>query len=619
MEEKIKSGWHASLAEGLNVALLEQKPVLIDMWATWCKNCVVMDRTTLADPAVTKALDGYVKIKYQAEQLDEYPARALVERFKVIGLPTYVILHPNRAPISAPPNNAAAASADSVYVPETSPIRFGNRCVVQVTPMSHSDHSLTWIDWAPPRTDCDRRRSRRWRLALRHRTRRCCDCCRCFGTADQSPPRNTRKFARWLNLPQTPAASQVGALEKRVAEQEKTVAAIKAQTDGNPPPVVSRALAGKWYERIGLRGYTQFRVSNVIDHEGPPLEVPNDRSVNENETFIIRRGRFVFSGDITDRLSLYAQSDFNGSTGAADFSLQMRDLYADVWLDKAKFFRVRAGQSKVPFGWVNMQSSQNRAPMERPDGINSAVEGERDYGATFMWTPATAKQVFRDITARGLKGTGDYGLVAVGLYAGQGPNRSDLNGQTHVVGRVAYPFKLASGQFVEVGVQGYHGRFVTPLQAIPLGGGASITPMQDPNGALDQRIGFTAIWYPQPIGVETEWNFGRGPELSPDNTRIISESLHGGYVQINYRQQHLVRDVVPVRPVELLRWRAQIRQKRSSDQGERSRHRPRVREMGRGRVQRHVYAHVPPHADGRLPVRPTLDANRVGVQLQWNY
>ena len=98
VEEKLQAGWHASLAEGLNVAMLEQKPVLVDMWATWCKNCVVMDRTTLADPAVTKALDGYIKIKYQAEQLDEYPARALVERFKVIGLPTYVILHPNRAP-----------------------------------------------------------------------------------------------------------------------------------------------------------------------------------------------------------------------------------------------------------------------------------------------------------------------------------------------------------------------------------------------------------------------------------------------------------------------------------------------------------------------------------------
>ena len=98
VQEKLKSGWHSSLAEGLNEALLEQKPVLIDMWATWCKNCVVMDRTTLADPAVTQALDHYVKIKYQAEQLDEDPARALVERFKVVGLPTYVVLQPNRAP-----------------------------------------------------------------------------------------------------------------------------------------------------------------------------------------------------------------------------------------------------------------------------------------------------------------------------------------------------------------------------------------------------------------------------------------------------------------------------------------------------------------------------------------
>jgi thioredoxin:protein disulfide reductase len=98
VQEKLQAGWHSSLAEGLNVAMLEQKPVLVDMWATWCKNCVVMDRTTLADPAVAKALEGYIKIKYQAEQLDEYPARALVERFNVIGLPTYIVLHPNRAP-----------------------------------------------------------------------------------------------------------------------------------------------------------------------------------------------------------------------------------------------------------------------------------------------------------------------------------------------------------------------------------------------------------------------------------------------------------------------------------------------------------------------------------------
>jgi thioredoxin:protein disulfide reductase len=106
VEEKLKEGWHASLAEGLNVAMREQKPVLLDMWATWCKNCVVMDRTTLADPAVTKALEGYVKIKYQAEQLDEHPARTVVERVKAVGLPTYAILRPQV--IFSPQPNASA-------------------------------------------------------------------------------------------------------------------------------------------------------------------------------------------------------------------------------------------------------------------------------------------------------------------------------------------------------------------------------------------------------------------------------------------------------------------------------------------------------------------------------
>jgi thiol:disulfide interchange protein len=92
--EKVKAGWHSSLEEGLAVAQREQKPVLVDMWATWCKNCLTMDRTTLADSSVVAALDGYVKIKFQAEQPDEEPARSVMDRFGAIGLPTYVILRP---------------------------------------------------------------------------------------------------------------------------------------------------------------------------------------------------------------------------------------------------------------------------------------------------------------------------------------------------------------------------------------------------------------------------------------------------------------------------------------------------------------------------------------------
>lgn len=87
-------GWHTTLAAGLAQARLENKPVLIDLWATWCKNCVVMDNTTLVDPAVMRALDGYVKIKFQAEDPDQSPARELMARVGAIGLPTYVVLKP---------------------------------------------------------------------------------------------------------------------------------------------------------------------------------------------------------------------------------------------------------------------------------------------------------------------------------------------------------------------------------------------------------------------------------------------------------------------------------------------------------------------------------------------
>ena len=299
------------------------------------------------------------------------------------------------------------------------------------------------------------------------------------------------------------------------------------------PPLVNRALANKWYEKIGLRGYTQFRYTDVLSRDGVAIEVPADRSVNENESFVIRRGRFVFSGDATDRLYLYAQMDFNGSTGAADYSLQMRDLYADVALDKAKAWRLRFGQSKVPFGFVNMQSSQNRAPLERPDALNSAVEGERDLGAAIMWASPEARRRFRDLTGLGLKGSGDYGVVSVGAYSGQGLNRSDQNGDAHAFARVSYPFKLKSGQFVELGVQGYHGRFVTPTQAITTNG-TTFTPAERTNGVTDERVAVSAIWYPQPFGVEFEWNWGRGPAQSADLRSVEVDGLHGGYVQAGY-------------------------------------------------------------------------------------
>ncbi|HEV3139602.1 MAG TPA: thioredoxin family protein, partial [Vicinamibacterales bacterium] len=97
VQEKLKAGWHPSLAEGLDTAMREQKPVLIDMWATWCKNCLTMDKTTLQSADVETALKDYVKIKFQAEDPDHAPAAAVMKKFDAVGLPAYVILKPKAA------------------------------------------------------------------------------------------------------------------------------------------------------------------------------------------------------------------------------------------------------------------------------------------------------------------------------------------------------------------------------------------------------------------------------------------------------------------------------------------------------------------------------------------
>jgi thiol:disulfide interchange protein len=85
-----REAWQARLAE----ARAQGKPVVVDFWATWCKNCHAMSRTTLRDPAVIEALKSVVFIPVQAERPDEDPARGHLRALGVAGLPTYLMLVP---------------------------------------------------------------------------------------------------------------------------------------------------------------------------------------------------------------------------------------------------------------------------------------------------------------------------------------------------------------------------------------------------------------------------------------------------------------------------------------------------------------------------------------------
>ena len=88
--------WKHSITEGLDEAKKTGKPVFIDFWATWCKNCLAMDASTFKDEAVIKEFDNYILVKYKAENLKTSPTKEILKHFEVIGLPTYITLVPKK-------------------------------------------------------------------------------------------------------------------------------------------------------------------------------------------------------------------------------------------------------------------------------------------------------------------------------------------------------------------------------------------------------------------------------------------------------------------------------------------------------------------------------------------
>jgi hypothetical protein len=290
----------------------------------------------------------------------------------------------------------------------------------------------------------------------------------------------------------------------------------------------------KWYEKISIRGYTQIRYNRLGQPNGNLINDQGDKSIGDNQGFFLRRARFIVSGEVHERVFVYLQSDFASTVGGTNHAVQLRDWYADLFLTQNKEWRIRAGQSKVPYGFENLQSSQNRLALDRNDALNSAVKDERDFGFFLYYAPTYIRERFRRLVDTGLKGSGDYGMLGVGVYNGQTANQPERNDDKHVVVRAAYPHEFANGQFLEVGVSAYRGMFnVSRTAIVPVGGGPAVTPGGNSN-IRDERVGAYFVLYPQPFGLQAEYTVGRGPQLSA-NRRVVDESsLYGGYVQAMY-------------------------------------------------------------------------------------
>ncbi len=317
---------------------------------------------------------------------------------------------------------------------------------------------------------------------------------------------------------------------------------LKAEHEREEAIVQQRSAIKNWFDKISIRGYVQARYSYLPGDKSIRSEY--DNTIRDNTGFAFRRVRLVFSGDITDWLSFYIQPEFAGTvpgtTGdQSNHFVQLRDAYTDIFLpvpflflDK-KELRIRVGQSKVPFGFENLQSSQQRIAFDRSDGINSAANGERDLGLFLYYTPNETRKLFRRLIDSGLKGSGDYGLLGIGVYNGQTLNVNERNDNKHVVVHATYPMELPYGQIIQFGVDAYRGTFNV---GAPSGTGLPATPALVNNGnILDERVGVHFVLFPQPIGFQAEWNWGHGPQLNATRTAIEEGNIQGGYVQGMYR------------------------------------------------------------------------------------
>lgn len=307
-----------------------------------------------------------------------------------------------------------------------------------------------------------------------------------------------------------------------------------------------RPITGKpkpWYEKLTIRGYSQIRFGRAISRnpDGGPASLFGDHSISdETGTFSVRRARLILSEQVSDHLLFYFQSDFanNPADGTSTFFAQIRDLYADIYLDTDQVNRLRVGQSKIPWGFEEMQSSGLRIPLDRSDAIDSGDSpNQRDLGVFYYWTPVDKQKLLKDLVDGGLKGSGNYGIFGIGVYNGQGGSELDENRSLHAVARFTWPFQLASGQAVEMSIQGYTGKEVVGGSAIsPLGQGPTMTPTGvGYDGIRDQRLAGTFVWYPQPFGFQAEWNVGEGPGLNDAQTNVEVRSLSGGYAMATYK------------------------------------------------------------------------------------
>ncbi len=89
---KAQLEWLTSEADGLKLAEAQHRPVIVDFGAEWCGACKELTTHTFADDKVRSEAGRFVAVRVDATDEDDPQVNAIKGKYKVVGLPTVVVL-----------------------------------------------------------------------------------------------------------------------------------------------------------------------------------------------------------------------------------------------------------------------------------------------------------------------------------------------------------------------------------------------------------------------------------------------------------------------------------------------------------------------------------------------